>query len=182
MTLLRSVLWVCAALVALAGCADDVTVAGPVGPPPSSVPAEAQPAVVDSVIDGDTIWVVAVSSGSLAKGERHKVRLLEIDAPELFSDSARRPECGAVASREFLRSRLPEGSSVYLVSDREDRDRYGRALRYIWNAQGRFINQDVVLEGYARAVLFQPNDRYIHTMRRAESGARASSAGIWGKC
>lgn len=171
------VTWACAALLVLAGCAS----AGPARSVPASVPAEAQTATIDSVVDGDTVWVVAESAGPLSEGDRHKVRLLEIDAPE-FDGPNGRPECGARASDEFLRSRLPEGSTAYLVSDSEDRDRYGRPLRYLWDAQGRFINELAVQKGHARAVLYQPNDRFIHMIRQAESQARVSGAGMWERC
>lgn len=177
MKLLRRALWACVALLALAGCGDG----GEIPPAPPSVPAEAQAATIDSVVDGDTIWVIAESPGPLTEGERHKVRLLEIDAPELYGAGGR-PECGARESREFLRTRLYEGSTVHLVSDRTERDRYDRALRYIWDAKGRFINRILVREGHARAVLFEPNDHFINTIRQAESEARVSKAGLWETC
>lgn len=174
---LRNAFWACAGMIVAAGCAGVESPA----PVPASVPSQAQPARVDSVIDGDTVWVIAESGGPLAAGERHKIRLLEIDAPEL-SVSNGQPECGALESSDYLQRRLPEGSTVYLVADREDRDRYDRALRYLWDAQGRFINENAVERGHARAVLFPPNDRFIHVIRQAESKARVSNAGLWGRC
>lgn len=177
MKLLRKASWACVALLALAGCGDG----GEMPPAHPSIPSEAQAATIDSVVDGDTVWVIAKSPGPLTEGERHKIRLLEIDAPELHGGGGR-PECGARESREFLRTWLYEGSTVHLVSDRTDRDRYDRALRYIWDEKGRFINRALVREGHARAVLLEPNDRFINTVRQAESQARVSNAGLWGTC
>jgi micrococcal nuclease len=47
---------------------------------------------------------------------------------------------------------------------------------------GEFVNLQLVRSGAARAVLFEPNDRYIAQMRRAESKARAQDRGQWGAC
>ncbi len=48
--------------------------------------------------------------------------------------------------------------------------------------QARFVNQALVRGGFARAVLYEPNDRYIDLMREAEADARAADTGLWGAC
>lgn len=65
------------------------------------------------VVDGDTV--------ELANGEH--VRLIGIDAPE---DGV----CGAVAATKKL-TRLVEGKKIALVRGTDNRDRYGRLLRYV---------------------------------------------------
>lgn len=146
----------------------------------AQVPAGAQPAVVEKVVDGDTIWVaVNQPGGSLARGATYKIRILEIDTPETVKPYAQ-VQCGGTAASEFARRELAVGSTVYLLSDRQDTDRYGRFLRYVWNEKGEFYNEKAVRLGYARAVLYAPNDRYIGRIRAAEAKARASSSGIWG--
>ncbi len=69
--------------------------------------------LVSSVVDGDTI--------DLANGET--VRLVGIDTPEVG-------ECGYDKARNRLVA-LVEGERVTLVRSDEDRDRYGRLLRYV---------------------------------------------------
>ena len=69
--------------------------------------------LVSSVVDGDTV--------DLANGET--VRLVGIDTPEVG-------ECGYDKARERLVA-LVEGERVTLVRSDEDRDRYGRLLRYV---------------------------------------------------
>src|SRR5262245_34070256 len=75
--------------------------------------------VVATVVDGDTI--------ELRNGRR--VRLLQIDTPELGSH-----ECYAREAAAALRELLPAGSVVRLTADPKlDRlDRYGRLLRYVF--------------------------------------------------
>ena len=61
-------------------------------------------------------------------------------------------------------------------------DPYDRALLYVWNDEGVFVNLELVRSGAARAVLYEPNDRYIDQMRRAEADARDAGRGLWGAC
>ena len=74
------------------------------------------------------------------------------------------------------------GTIVRVLPDRELKDPYGRTLLYLWNEGGDFVNLELVRAGAARAVLFEPNDRYIDRMRRAERDARAAGLGQWGAC
>lgn len=146
---------------------------------PAEVPAGAQEGKVRRIVDGDTLIVAVGGTGSIPPGE-HRVRLLEIDTPETV-----RPnypvQCGGAGATEFAKAELPEGSTVYLVADREDKDEFGRYLRYLWDFEGEFYNEKAVAEGHARAVLFQPNDRYIDRIRSAESSARQNEKGVWGQ-
>lgn len=139
---------------------------------PSGVPAEAQEAVVARHVDGDTIWA---EGGTLPAGAVSKIRVLEIDTPEPAN-------CFGPESSAFARAELPIGSKIYLVADREDKDRYGRFLRYIWKASGEFYNEKAVRQGFAKAVLFAPNDRYIALMRAAEAEAKGARRGLWAAC
>jgi micrococcal nuclease len=116
------------------------------------VPFGAQPAIVVRVVDGDTIWVRPVSGG-----EPQRVRLLEIDAPETNPDHGG-PECYGPQATAFAERLLRVGSTVYLVADRQDQDEFGRSLRYVWTQAGQFFNEQTVRQGYARAVLFPPNE------------------------
>jgi endonuclease YncB( thermonuclease family) len=91
--------------VATAGCLGSCATSSP--------SASSGTRLVTEVIDGDTLDV--------AGGER--VRLVGIDTPE-------RGECGyARASRALERQVL--GRRVRLARSDEDRDRYGRLLRYV---------------------------------------------------
>lgn len=141
---------------------------------PAGVPSKAQQATVERVVDGDTIWVTIGPSRA-----RQKIRILEIDAPETNLPTGQ-VECGGLEAAAFARQELPVGSSVHLLGDREDRDQYGRYLRYVWDEDGEPYNEKAVRLGYARAIFFPPNDLYIARIRAAESEARLAQRGIWG--
>lgn len=147
----------------------------------STVPTDAQPARVTRVVDGDTIRVRVDGGGHGLPAGEHLVRLLEIDSPEM-DDGSGEPECGAAQATAYLRTRLPTGTAVRLEADRDDADRFGRPLRYVWTPDGDMVNRAVVVTGNARAVLFPPNDRHWATMEAAQDGARTDGVGIWGSC
>lgn len=142
------------------------------------VPGAAQVVEVTRHVDGDTLRVRAAGLGVLPEGREVVVRLLEVDAPETKAG----PECfGEQAAAELARL-LPLGSRASVVPDREPLDRYGRHLLYVWDAQGRSVNELLVQRGLATAVLYEPNDRHIVWLRRVEAEARERGRGLWGAC
>jgi len=153
--------------------------------PPLPAPSQgaqigAQIATVVRHVDGDTIWVaVEEPGGPLPPGDSHRIRLLEIDAPEL-ADPQDGAQCWGPESSAFAQQHLPLGSRVQLVADRENTDQYGRFLRYLWTADGTFYNHAAVAQGHARAVLYEPNDAHIALLREAEAAAQVGGLGMWG--
>lgn len=133
------------------------------------------------VIDGDTIEVRVERAGILPAGSRRTLRLLEMDTPETVHPTVG-VECYGPQASAFAARRLPVGSRVWLVADEERRDQYGRDLRYVWTDDGEFFNLQAVRLGFAEAVLYEPNDTYIHRMSTAEATARAARRGLWGAC
>ena len=78
-------------------------------------------AVLDHVVDGDTLRVFI--------GHRHPyVRLIGIDTPEVFGGR----ECGGPPASRAMKHRIKPGEKLRLVTDpTQDRfDRYGRLLAY----------------------------------------------------
>ena len=137
---------------------------------PGSVPAPVSPtpiipageeARVLRVIDGDTIEVAL-------NRRNHRVRYIGINTPE------RDEACSNTATA--ANRRLVGGRTVTLVSDAEDTDRYGRLLRYIY-ADGVFVNEALVREGFAENSVWPPNTRHADRFRALEAEARAAGRG-----
>ena len=119
--------------------------------------------------DGDTL--------TLTTGAR--VRLVQIDAPELYDD------CYGKAARVALRRLVPNGSRVTLVRDPalDATDRYGRRLRYV--VSERHERQRRPRSPGRRLAVLLP--RRARPLRRrpcstAVDGARAAQRGYWGAC
>jgi micrococcal nuclease len=149
---------------------------------PRGVPAAAQVATVLSITDGDTLHVRAKRPGKVLRSTADvTVRLLEIDTPETV-DPSEPVACYGPAASKALARLAPPGSKVWVLADQELLDPYDRTLLYLWTPGGTFINHAMVRNGFAKAVLYEPNDRYIGMMRRAEAQARARKRGLWGAC
>lgn len=128
-------------------------------------------AVVDRVIDGDTVDV-------LLGGAVTRVRLLNIDTPETKKDNT--PiECLGPEASDFLTALLPVGSTVSLEYDVERADQYGRTLAAVFTADGQNASVELAARGLGYSVLFEPNDRFLADVERAESDARAAGLGLF---
>ena len=168
-------------VVGLPACAQTGSRAGPepvAEMVSAQVSADAQAVEVTRHVDGDTLLVRAVGRGALPGGREVVVRLLEVDAPETWVG----PECLGEQASAALARLLPVGARARVVPDREPLDRYGRHLLYVWDADGRLVNEVLVRRGLATAVLHEPNDRHIERMRAAEARARDAGRGLWGRC
>ena len=127
---------------------------------------------VERVIDGDTIRVRFVS------GAARRVRYIGIDSPELRGDT----ECYAKAAVN-RNAELVGGERVKLVYDRERKDLYGRLLAYVYRARdGRFINADLIADGFATPLTVPPNVAHASELRRLARIAREERRGLWGSC
>ena len=138
-------------------------------------PENATPLIVDYVHDGDTLFLVPADGSA---GDRLKVRLIGLDTPEI-GDNA---ECFGPEATETLRALLPEGSQAFVTADLEATDKYGRSLFYLWTADGRFVNYELLAQGAAGTLSIAPNTAYQDVFRAAEDAARAAGAGLWGSC
>ena len=126
------------------------------------------PFAVAEVVDGDTI--------RLLNGRR--VRLLQIDAPEL--GLAR--ECYGASSRLQL-ARMLTGHVRLEFDPALDRvDRYGRQLAYVFVGRTN-VNLSMVRRGAARTSFYRgERGRYSKRLLRAERAARVARRGLWGAC
>lgn len=130
-------------------------------------PAEPTAAVVSEHVDGDTVDVEI-------DGETERIRLLNIDAPEIAE-----PECLAPEASEFLASLIPVGTQVVLEYDVERTDRYNRTLAGIFTVDGTFVNAEVARAGLAIAVVFGENDRFLPEVEQAQAEAQAAGRGMY---
>jgi micrococcal nuclease len=130
--------------------------------------------LVTEVFDGDTI---AVSMN----GKIEKIRLIGVDTPE--THHPKKPvECFGQAASNFLNNQLA-GKSVRLESDPEsnNRDVYGRLLRYVYLENNELINKVIISAGYGFAYTHFPFEK-MEEFRQAEADARNNNLGLWEAC
>lgn len=164
--MLRS-LALAAAFVAPLGCAEGDLPAIPYVPPPArpaqGIPANTTPCTVERVADGDTL--------TCTNGER--IRLLNIDTPEMsqapFGDQA----------RTVLLRLAPVGSQLQMEFDVQLRDSYGRILAYLYDKDGRLLNEEMLRLGMATMLVIPPNVKHVDRLRAVLQDAQARKVGLW---
>lgn len=136
----------------------------------SSEPTLPSSGIVVAVFDGDTL--------SLHTGER--VRYLGIDAPEVAHPEAP-ADCYGEEARRFNRE-LVLHKMVYLRYDQVKTDSHGRLLAYVFTADGRCVNAEMLINGYALIFRseegFEKFSEFLAHQRRAIRERR----GMWGQC
>jgi len=141
--------------------------------------------LVKKVFDGDTFEAEI-------NGKNEKIRMLGIDTPEKWnSDKFDRDSERTGKDKETIRklgslssdftTRLIGGKRVVLIPDSkgDDKDKYGRLLRYVYLEDGTFVNLKIVEEGYANAYR-RFNVTKQSEFIRAEEDARKNKKGLWG--
>lgn len=171
----RTVRAAAAALTAVllaAGCASGA------GGQPSAEPAApdgAFEATVERVVDGDTLL-------AHRRGERLRVRLIGVDAPESV-----RPdypvECWGREASELLARLLPAGMRVRAAYEQGGRrDRYDRELWDVWLPDGRLVQAVLVRRGAVEATAYPPQVEHADELAQLEREARSQRRGLWGSC
>jgi micrococcal nuclease len=110
-----------------------------------SVPYGPYRAVIERVVDGDTVHVM-VSLG-LDEYAYRMIRIKSAFAPELFSGPPEERERGK-AARDFLVELLPEGTKCRLLTER-DVSTFGRYVASIELEDGRDVATALVEAGHA---------------------------------
>ena len=123
-------------------------------------------ATVTKIIDGDTIEVTIT-------GTLYTVRYIGIQSPEAGDPG------GAEASE--ANRKLVNGQVVTLEKDVSETDQFGRLLRYVYLADGRMVNEELIKQRSAFAVAYPPDIRYQTRLsaagKPAQSGQGAPNAG-----
>jgi len=86
-------------------------------------------------------------------------------------------EVGSDIARDYLMN-LVLNNRVRLVAEKEDRDQYGRLLRYVY-LDSRCINEEMVDKGYAESYFLGENDRLKIRFDSIQLVAYRNRRGLW---
>lgn len=126
------------------------------------------------VVDGDTV------KADIA-GDEVTVRYIGVDTPESVKPNTP-VQCYAKAASERNEA-LVGDANVNLVIGEEPHDRYGRLLAYVYlSPSGRFVNAELVRDGFARTLTIAPNDLHAAEFATLQKAAQRSGRGLWGRC
>jgi len=130
---------------------------------------------MERVVDGDTIDI-AIS------GNTERVRLIGINTPET-KHPTKGMECFGPEASAYTKQLLPKGTKLRVERDIEARDKYGRLLLYVYIENSNvFVNLDLVLQGYARPMVFEPNTAHKADFAQAATQAELRNVGLWQAC
>ncbi|HEC04838.1 MAG TPA: hypothetical protein ENI84_01390 [Thiothrix sp.] len=130
------------------------------------------------VYDGDTLKL----SGSTKKNPNStKLRVIGIDTPEkAHKPNYKKSEPFAGQATEALRELLSKhDNTIYYEEGRQNKDKYGRLLAYVFTPDGIDVSQWLLQQGLATILIIPPNNRYIDCYRKAEKQAQEKALNIW---
>ena len=144
---------------------------------PSEIRSTTVRGTVARVVDGDTFDLSVDPDAARALGtDVIRVRLLGVDTPEVFTDTGA-PEPFAQEAFEFTRA-LIENKRVELEFDTDLWDKYGRLLAYVSMDGGVLLQDQLLVNGLARASYafeYRRKDLFLEL----ESRARNLRIGLW---
>jgi micrococcal nuclease len=129
---------------------------------------------VTRFVDGDTIEVDM-------DNRTEKIRMIGIDTPETHKPNAP-VQCYGVAAAAYTKN-LIGTQKIRLQSDPQstNRDRYNRLLRYVYMADGRLVEEELIKNGYGFAYTqfpFTKSADFVAAQRQAQH----ANKGLWGNC
>ncbi len=127
-----------------------------------------------NVVDGDTIDI-DIPDG---RHEHTRIRLWGVDTPEATGEKSGVMYFGPQAAGFTTKLAFGKSVTVYLDTARPTRGKYGRLLAYVQLPDRRFLNEVLLIEGFAYADLrFHHN--FYHTYQQFQTAARSGKKGLW---
>lgn len=123
-------------------------------------------------IDGDTAWF-------MVQGDKVKVRLIGIDAPEIGHDDEKSEFYGEEA-KEFACNILKNANRIVLEHDLHSDmyDKYHRMLAWVF-VDDVLLNDKLVSDGYAEVKYIYNDYRYVSLLCDSQKSAFNKKIGIW---
>jgi endonuclease YncB( thermonuclease family) len=143
----------------------------------NDIPKDVEEAEIIRIVDGDTFEV-------LIDGVSNRVRIYRADTPETQNEQ----ECGGQEATDFAEYALSfnddEDGKVFLERDKNERDRYGRELAYVWfevDGAPYMLNHILINNGWANDVDYGDR-KYDDELKDAAAFAKRNELGVWGLC
>ncbi|MFD2215768.1 5'-nucleotidase C-terminal domain-containing protein [Metabacillus endolithicus] len=137
-------------------------------------------AVVESVVDGDTIHITNPVLGST------KVRYVNMDTPETYHKVVTEADQNQLdfgnAAKAYMNTLLKAGDEIILKIGEEPTDAYGRLLaQVIRKSDNMNTNLEMVRKGYASSYFIWPvgSEEDYNAFQAAVKAAKDEGLGIW---
>src|SRR5690606_7016230 len=127
---------------------------------------------VTRIVDGHTFWVEDGSEKGM------KIRLLCVDAPDLRASSYKEKGPYSEEASEILEE-LIVNKFIKLEYDVQRYDQYRRVLAYAYLENGTFVNGELIRNGYAKVVTYQPNVKHVDLLVELQKEAQRKKRRVW---
>ncbi len=125
-------------------------------------------------LDGDSMFVTDYNCRKACA--ETELRLLGMDAPEYSQDP------WGKRAREFLVSQIHGDTKLYVETTSPVHDKYGRTLAFLYyetNNERKFLNYEMLKNGYAQLFILSKNFKHATKLKDAEAYARSRKLHIW---
>lgn len=131
----------------------------------------------------ETVKFAACSDGdtfnAYLDGEKVRVRLLAVDAPETAKQD-KEAEYYANEASEYTCKKIKNAKKIVLEYDpnSDKRDKYDRVLAWVF-LDGELLQSDLVENGYAKVAYLYDDYKYADTLIKKQELASAKGIGVW---
>jgi micrococcal nuclease len=130
--------------------------------------------IVTRIVDADT-WITKVKSYH-GKEATIKIRIMNADAPELYSIPKRRKAQPFSMEAKLFATNLLEGKSVDITYNKTDM--YGRVLSYV-RMDGQRVDSILIIKGMAWAFNAYGTKQDVKKSNDLMEKAKKANAGLW---
>jgi micrococcal nuclease len=141
---------------------------------------------INKVIDGDTIKIER-------SGKKETVRLIGVDTPESKRNKKAKKDAKRAKkdidtitklgkeSTKHTKKLLKNNKEVYIETDVQKKDKYGRTLGYVYldSKKKRMLNEEIIKDGYGTVMTIPPNVKYEKKLREAQKKSIKRKKGLW---
>jgi len=128
---------------------------------------------VTKVVDGDTLDI-GIPDGN---DSYTRIRLWGVDTPETKKPNTPVMYFGPQATKFTTDNVLNKNVTIFLEK-KQSRDRYGRLLAFVQLQDGKYLNEELLSQGFA-----YNDSRFKHSFsnlyKQLESAARRDGRGLW---
>ena len=125
-------------------------------------------------LDGDSMFVTDYNCHT--ECAETELRLLGMDAPEYSQDP------WGKHALEFLLSQIHDDTKLFIETTSPPTDKYGRTLAFLYYDSGnqkKFLNYEILKNGYAQLFIISKNFKHATELKDAEAYARTHRLHIW---
>lgn len=143
------------------------------------VPKDCDEAIVERVVDGDTLKLRLKESNKVVR-----MRLLSVDTPESVKEGVE-PQPYSKEASNFAKETLKENDTVYIEYDGDDKtDKYDRYLGYLWyfnneDNNWQMFNKTIIEKGLARVGYVYSQKKHLDELYEAQDKAKKEKLNIW---